>query len=99
MTLTKDTAVISVILAGVVLLASFIYQSGFIQKLEQNRTKLLSVDAQNNSNENSLITNNLEPPLSNPDGNVAIAIIRAQPKPLEELILDALDKGYFEYSF
>ncbi len=46
MTLTKDSPVISVVLAGVVLLASFIYQSGFIQKLEQNKTKLLAEDAQ-----------------------------------------------------
>ena len=99
MTISKNIAVISVVLAGVGLLTFFVYQSGVIQKLEQdnNILALSAQDVRDSDKSTLLSTKKIMPVLSNPNGTTAIAIIRPKPKPLEGIILDALENGDFAF--
>ena len=96
MGITKGLAFFSVIFIGFGLFATVIYQSGVIQSFEQDTKKLISNEIIQKTTQKTKKDTPI--PISNPNGNTAIAIIRSKP-PLENIILDALESDSFDLEF
>ncbi len=96
----KGVAFFGVVLLGLGLFATVFYQSGLLQKIQQENSAL-AMQVSSSSG-----VKDPEPgekdkskgPLSNPNGDTVIAIIQHY-RPLENKILHALDQGTFEGGF
>ena len=97
---TKGLAFWGVVLVGLGLFATVFYQSGLLQKVRQqnNTLALQAANIPAAKATESTSKDKLRVPLSNPNGDTAIAIIQHH-RPLENEILDALDKGVFVGGF
>ncbi len=96
MGVAKGLAVLGVVLVGLGLFATVFYQSGLLQKMQQENNALslkafTATPATSSKGEQTT-------PLSNPNGDTVIAIIQHH-RPLENEILQALDQGAFESEF
>ena len=97
MGITKGFAFFGVVLVGFGLFATIIYQSGLLQKLEKNNS-VLALKVTGAKELSKKPENKASLPLTNPNGDTAIAIIRHH-RPLENAILDALKEGAFASKF
>ena len=94
MKFAKGLALFGVVILGLGLFATVFYQSGLLQKIQQDKSalalkKVITPDKNKGK---------VPAPLTNPNGDTAIAIIQHH-RPLEKMILDALDKGDFAAKF
>ncbi len=98
--MSKSLAFFSVVVIGLGLFATVIYQSGLIQSLEKNKHQFMSLETMKKHSQETKKdgSDSPIPLLSNPNGNIAIAIIRPKPN-LENMILDALENDSFEGGF
>ena len=97
MKFTKGLAFFGIVMLGLSLFATVFYQSGLLQKMQQdNGTLALKAVTANKLSKKP--DNKIPAQLTNPNGDTAIAIIQHH-RPLENTILDALDKGDFSGRF
>jgi hypothetical protein len=97
MKFTKGLAFFGIVMLGLSLFAMVFYQSGLLQKIQKNNGALALKAVTANKLSKKPSDKGLAP-LTNPNGDTAIAIIQHH-RPLENTILEALDKGAFTGRF
>ena len=95
MGVAKGLAFFGVVLLGFGLFATVFYQSGLLQKMQQNNSVLALKIAKTIPKKPD---DKMLAPITNPNGDTAIAIIQHH-RPLENAILEALDNGAFATKF
>jgi len=97
MGVAKGLAFLGIAFLGFGLFAMIFYQSGLLQKMQQeNSTLALEAVKAKQLSEKSAVK--IPALLKNPNGDTAIAFIKHH-RPLEKVILKALDKGSFASKF
>lgn len=100
MGVAKGVALFGLFFMGLGLFAIVFYQSGLLQKMQKRNDVLalkVSTDIVANVPKSAPAGKSIAP-LSNPNGDTAIAIIQHY-RPLEDEILQALDQGAFKGGF